>query len=126
MRWPRLAWFVAPLLAGCANHPPADWPEPRPASRTTINSTSAPAPPGIVTPAQGTTGRIVAVNGTARYAVIGYAIGVRLPPVEQRLNVYRNGLKVAEIKITGPSRDTNTIGDIVAGDCQTGDEVRVD
>jgi hypothetical protein len=68
----------------------------------------------------------VAVNGTARYAVIGYALGVRLPPVEQRLNVYRNGLKVAEIKITGPSRDTNTIGDIVAGDCQTGDEVRVD
>jgi hypothetical protein len=80
----------------------------------------------IVTPAQGTTGRITSINPVVRYVVISYAVGVPLPPVEQRLSVYRAGLKVAEVKISGPSRDTHTVGDIIAGECQVGDEVRGD
>lgn len=44
----------------------------------------------------------------------------------KRLNVYRNGLKVGELKVTGPQRDNNTVADIVAGECQVGDEVRED
>lgn len=95
---------------------------PNPTS-TTVKSNSAPV---IVTPSQGIAGRITSVNAASRYVVISYPIGIPLPQVEQRLNVYRAGLKVAEIKITGPSRDTNTIGDIVAGDCQIGDQVRID
>jgi hypothetical protein len=71
-------------------------------------------------------GRISSVNANSRYVVISYPPGVALPVLEQRLNVYRAGLKVAEIKITGPSRDTNTIGDIISGECQSGDEVRAD
>jgi hypothetical protein len=126
MRWDRLIWASVVLLVGCASRPAADWPVAPPASASGKPVGHAPAPPVIVTPAQGATGRIVSVNATSRYVVISYPPGVPLPVVEQRLNAYRNGLKVAEIKITGPSRDTNTIGDIVAGDCQPGDEVRVD
>jgi hypothetical protein len=33
-------------------------------------------------------------------------------------------LKVAEIKVTGPQRDNNTVADLVSGDAQVGDEVR--
>jgi hypothetical protein len=51
---------------------------------------------------------------------------VALPAIERKLEVYRTGLKVAEVRITGPSRDLNTVADIVAGECQPGDEVRGD
>jgi hypothetical protein len=46
--------------------------------------------------------------------------------LEQRLNVYRNGQKVGEVKVTGPALDTTIAGDIVAGEAQLGDEVRED
>ena len=121
MRWARLMMASALVLAGCARHRHGEWPPPNLGQIET-----RPAPPLIVTPAQGTAGRITSVNSSARYVVIFYSIGVPLLGVEQRLNVYRAGLKVAEIKITGPSRDTNTIADIVAGECQAGDEVRGD
>ena len=55
--------------------------------------------------------------------VVTYALG-NLPGPDRRLGVYRNGLKVGEIKITGPARDNNTVADIVAGECQNGDEVK--
>lgn len=38
--------------------------------------------------------------------------------------VYRDGLKVGEVKITGPTRDNNTVGDLVSGVANKGDEVR--
>jgi len=68
---------------------------------------------------------VVSVNPTARFVVLTFPIGA-LPGLEKRLNVYRGGLKVGEIKITGPQRDNNTVADIVTGECQIGDEVRED
>ena len=49
-----------------------------------------------------------------------------MPPPEKRLNVYRGGLKVAEVKVSGAPLDINVVADIVAGECQVGDEVRED
>jgi len=126
MRWTASFFLVVGLaVAGCSNRRRSggqDWSQTPPRG----GGTSAPAPPMIVTPAQGTTGRITSLNPTVRYVVISYAVGLPLPPVEQRLNVYRAGLKVAEIKVSGPSRDTHTVADIIAGECQVGDEVRAD
>jgi len=79
----------------------------------------------IVTPASGTVGRVTSVNANARFVVLSYPVGI-LPALERRLNVYRSGLKVAELKVTGPTRDTHTVADILAGDCQIGDEARED
>jgi hypothetical protein len=73
---------------------------------------------------QGASGRVTSVDPNSRYVIISYVPGVALPGTGQRLSVYRRSLKVAEIKITGPTRDTNTAGDILAGECQPGDEVR--
>jgi len=81
--------------------------------------------PLIVTASPTTNGRIVRVNTGSRFVVVNYPFG-NVPEADRRLGVYRSGLKVAEIKITGPRRDTNTVGDIVAGECQPGDEVRAD
>jgi hypothetical protein len=83
------------------------------------------APPVIVTPGASNSGKVTSVNAGARFAVITFSSG-QLPALERHLGVFRNGLKVAEIKITGPHRDGNTVGDIVAGECQAGDEVRVE
>ena len=79
----------------------------------------------IVTPGASNSGKITSVNVGARFVVITFSSG-QLPALERHLGVFRNGLKVAEIKITGPHRDVNTVGDIVAGECQAGDEVRVE
>ena len=79
----------------------------------------------IVTPDTGLQGQVALVNENARYVVVSYPIG-GLPAVDQTLSVYRNGLKVGEITITGPRRDFNIAGDITKGECAVGDEVRED
>jgi hypothetical protein len=70
-------------------------------------------------------GRVVSVNPNARFVVIGFALG-SVPAIGKRLSVYRNGLKIGELKITGPQRENNIVADIVTGECQLGDEVRED
>ena len=79
----------------------------------------------IVTPGGGLPGTIVSVNSTARFAVVRFPIG-QMPPVNQQMSVYRQGLKVADVKISGPQRDTQIVADITAGECRPGDEVRRD
>lgn len=78
----------------------------------------------IVTPAASPNGKVVRVNESARFAVLNFPIG-NVPPVGQRLDVYRKGLKVGEIKVTGPQQDDNTVADIVNGEAEVGDELRV-
>jgi len=48
----------------------------------------------------------------------------QLPKVEQTLFLYRGGLKVAEVRITGPQSEGNIVADLVAGEAQVGDTVR--
>jgi hypothetical protein len=93
-------------------------------------SSSRPAPPSptrppevIVTPSNANVGKVTSVNPGARFAVITFSLG-NVPGANRRLGVYRAGLKVGEIKITGPARDNNTVGDILAGECQVNDEVK--
>jgi hypothetical protein len=120
MRWDFLWMAGTFMLAGCARSP-HEFPA-QPAEVVTGNPAKPPAV--IVTPSAANAGRITSVNPAARYVVITYPIGVALPAIERKLDVYRSGLKVAEVKITGPSRDLNTVADITAGECQPGDEVR--
>lgn len=77
----------------------------------------------IVTPGGSLPGTVISVNPSARFAVVRFPIG-QLPPLNQRMSAYRQGLKVADLKISGPQRDVHTIADIVAGECRVGDDVR--
>jgi hypothetical protein len=75
-----------------------------------------------VTPVNDLLGRVVSVNSNLRFVVIDFSLG-QLPQIDQRFSVYRQGQKVGEIKISGPSRDRNIVADITAGEAKPGDEV---
>jgi hypothetical protein len=84
---------------------------------------AAQTPPVIVTPDNSLTANVLVYNADSRYVVLGFPVG-RMPRLEQSLFLYRNGLKVAEVKVTGPQRDNNIAADLVTGEAQVGDEVR--
>ena len=62
-------------------------------------------------------------NSAGRFVVLECPIA-HFPAVAQKLFLYRNGLKVAEVKVTGPQRDDHTVADVTTGEAQAGDEVR--
>ena len=55
--------------------------------------------------------------------MLDFPIG-HLPANEQIMFVFRQGLKVGELRVTGPHREHNTVADLVAGEARKGDEVR--
>jgi len=100
------------LAAGCASKK----------AKPTI-APAAPAPQTIVTPDNSLAAKVVSYNSVARFVVLSFPVG-QMPKMDQTLFLYRGGLKVGEIKITGPQRDNNIVADLVNGDAQSGDEVR--
>ena len=77
----------------------------------------------IVTPERALVGKVALVNATARHVVLNFPLG-RMPAVEQRLDLYRRGLKVGEVKATNFRRENNVVADMVAGEAAVGDEAR--
>jgi hypothetical protein len=55
--------------------------------------------------------------------VLNFPLG-KMAAVGQSLDLYRRGLKVGEVKVTGPQRDDNVVADLVTGDAEAGDETR--
>jgi hypothetical protein len=107
--------FCAILLFGCSSLKPTTA---KPAK------TISPATTPVITPDFRTVGKVARVNMDGRFAVITFSPG-QLPKANDLLDVYRNGLKVAEVKVDGRwQSDNNTVADIVAGEVQAGDEVR--
>ena len=88
-----------------------------------VSAANRPAP--TVLPATSDTGKVAMVNPGARFVVMTFPIG-GVPANDRRLNIYRKGLKVAEVKVTGPQRDNNTVADIISGEVQVNDEARAD
>ncbi|MCX7866788.1 hypothetical protein [Limisphaera sp. VF-2] len=79
--------------------------------------------PLLVTPDLSLTGRVVSVNLVGRFVVLTFPSG-RLPAIGQVLSVYRDGLKVGEVRVSGPQRDDHIVADIAAGEVRVGDQVR--
>lgn len=77
----------------------------------------------IVTPANGLVGKVAKVNLNSRFVVVSFN-GGQLPALGRVMPVYRRGLKVGELKMSGPQLDDNLVGDLVAGEAELGDEVR--
>jgi hypothetical protein len=78
----------------------------------------------LVTPDQSVNGHVTSVNEKLQFVVLTFPLG-QLPPMDSRMNIFRKGAIVGEIKITGPQRDDNSVADIVFGGAQKGDEVRM-
>ena len=68
-------------------------------------------------------GKVARVHEGGRFVVLNFPIG-HLPAMDQRLDLYRGGLKIGEVRVAGPQRDDDVVADIVSGDAQVGDEVR--
>jgi hypothetical protein len=122
--------LVVVTVSGCALWPGHKKNE-APASSTATTSTNAAADTKegkdklIITPGTSLIGKVVRVNETARFAVLTFPVG-NLPAPQQVMNVYRKGLKVGEVRVTALHQDNNTVADIVKGDAEIGDEIRVD
>jgi hypothetical protein len=79
----------------------------------------------IITPTLSAVGRVASVNPQAKFAVVSFPLG-QLPANDTRLSVFRAGVKVGELRVTGPVLENNTVGDIIAGTAEKDDEVRAE
>ena len=107
--------FCAILLAGCAS------------PKSTVAKPGPPKPASakaVITPDFRPVGKVARVNSDGRFVVVSFPPG-EVPKPDALLNVYRNGLKVAEVKVDGRwQTGNNLVADIVAGEVQAGDEAR--
>jgi hypothetical protein len=90
------------------------------------HKTANPAPtnsPAIVTPDFSVEAKVVSFNSVGRFVVLNFPPG-KLPKLQQTFFLYRNDLKVAEVRITGPQEENNIVADLISGDAQSGDDVR--
>lgn len=94
----------------------------KPASKEPTGKKDKPAKPEIL-PSNEVSGKVVLINEGLRYIVVDFGFG-RLPQPDQRLAVYRQGKKVAEVKISGNPKASNFAADVVMGAVQVGDEVK--
>jgi hypothetical protein len=101
-------------LSGCGRGKRAD----SPGSTAAKTGTS-----GFVALDNTLSGKVISINPASRYVVLNFPIG-HLPHLDQRLIVWRNGMKVGLLKVTGPQKDDIIVADIVEGEAVVGDEAR--
>ena len=120
--------LVSVVCCGCAS-----WKSHKPNPASSPSQTGGTAPSSqekttvstetIVTPDTGLTGKVKVFNEVGRFVVLNFPIGHMLA-VDQQLFVYRQGVKIGDLKVTGPQNDDNIVADLVSGEAQPGDEVR--
>ncbi len=110
---PLFCALLALAASGCAWLPQAP--------HSTKPATTAPA--AIVTPDYSLAAKVVSVNLVGRFVVLSCPAS-QMPKMDQTLFLYRAGLKVAEVRITGPQQDSDIVADLVSGEAQIGDTVR--
>lgn len=120
--------FVMVLLnSGCAHRAPStdavgDVGAQPSASSTPSRGKRSDAKSSYLVPASEGRGTVASVQTLLRFVVLDYGLQP-LPPVDQRLGVYRSGQKVGELKVTGPALNSTIVADLIAGEAKAGDEV---
>jgi hypothetical protein len=102
---------------------PAPAPAVKPAAKPEVKPAASTPASLEVTPVHVMAGKVARYNEAGRFVVLEFPVG-QMPAVGQRLSVYRNGLKVGELKVTGPQRDDHIVADVTNGEAQAGDEAR--
>lgn len=111
--------FLAGLIvSGCATHS-SSAPKQAPAATASVSTTN---PEPIVTPDTSLSAKVVKYNSVGRFVVLSFPLG-QMPQMGQTLFVYRAGIKIGEVKITGPQRDNDIVADLTTGDAGAGDDV---
>ncbi len=111
------ALLAGVIVSGCAHHR-SQVPKSGPGQTSSV---SAPQP--IITPDTSLSAKVVRYNPPGRFVVLSFPVG-QMPQTGQTLFLYRAGMKVGEVRITGPQRDNDTVADLTAGEAQPGDDVR--
>jgi hypothetical protein len=110
-----VCWIaVVTLVAGCATHNPVH-----------AQDTSPEPPREHFVPTQQVVliGKVISVKPELGFVVLNFPVG-NVPGYQRHMSVYRQGVKVGEVKVTGPQQEDNVVGDIVSGQLQAGDEIR--
>lgn len=111
--------------AGCASAPEKKDAPGKPAAEKGKPTKPQPPPSPTIEPVSAFSGKVVLVNAPLKYIVVEGVIG-RLPPVEQPLNVYRDGQKVGTAVVSAQVRGSNFAADLTQGEARVGDTVRSD
>lgn len=91
--------------------------------QTEVNSTpAANEPKNSASTLSTLSGKVAAYNSAGQFAVLDFSVG-KMPALEQTVFVYRAGKKVGVLKVSGPTRDNNTVADLISGEVQKGDDV---
>ena len=106
---------MAILLAGCS------WFHRDHAKATPVQV--VPVTPVIVTPAQTAAAYVLLVNDSGRCVVLSFP-GGQVPAEGKILDIYRDRLKTAEVKISKFRQENNVTADILTGEVRKGDEAR--
>ena len=77
----------------------------------------------VITPDEILNGKVVMVNQGFRFVILSFPVG-HLPMADQYLTLYRGGVKIGEVKVTGQQYDDNVVADLLTGDAEVGDSVR--
>ena len=109
---------VAPKPVPVPALAPAIEPTPTPPPTKPAGATLLTSPSG-----GGLDGKLVMVDEAGRFAVINFPLG-QMPDTNQALTVFRRGVKVGEVLVTGPQRDDSIVADVVSGELRVRDEVR--
>jgi hypothetical protein len=111
--------LLAGLVAsGCGSHR-APTPESGPAPTVPPSTNLA----TIVTPDTSLSAKVVRYNATGRFVILSFPVG-QMPKAGQTFFVYREGLKVGQIKITNQQMENDIVADVMDGEAQEGDDVR--
>lgn len=134
--WCAFALLISAICFGCAGRKESSWQTPAGPDAVAGNqSASLPEPKNeskrasskssglIVTPETAQTGKVVRYNDAGRFVVLDFPLG-RTPAAGQRMFVYRQGLKVGEVKINVWQRENLIVADLTTGEAAEGDEVR--
>ena len=114
-----ILFLSALVAAGCARKKAADHASTAQPYAGASVTNQAP----VVAPEGPLVGRVALVNPTARFVVLNFPVG-RMALVDQRLDLYRRGTKIGEVRVTGPQREANIVADLVSGNAEIGDEAR--
>jgi hypothetical protein len=84
-------------------------------------------PAAIVTPDMSLAAKVIVVNTTGHFVILNFPAG-QMPKLQTTMYIYRSGVKVAEVLVTGPKteEENNIVADITTGEPQVGDTVRTD
>ena len=78
----------------------------------------------MVTPAHRVQGKVVRTNSQLNFVVLDFGLQ-GLPLTGQQFAIYRLGIKVGQVRVSGPAWDTYAVADIVEGQIWKGDEAKL-